>query len=143
MMILARIGREKTVHDTFCGRLRELRRKNGYTQASLAKALGVSQTTISSWEAGSWVPNFDNLERIAKIFGVPVGYLLGEEETCEVGKSCNACVSRFICPIQNRTCDGYNDENFFWALIKLHFPFQDEMIDQKRKLIKSLQKEKK
>lgn len=131
------------MHDTFCGRLRELRKKNGYTQASLAKALGVSQSTVGNWEAGSRVPNFDNLERVAKIFGVPAGCLLEEEETtCEVGKSCNACVSRFICPIQNRTCDGYNDENLFWALIKLHFPFQDEMIDQKREFIKSLQKEK-
>lgn len=128
--------------DMICSRLRELRRKNGYTQSGLAKALGVSQSKVSNWEAGIRKPNFDTLERIAKILGVTVGYLLGEEETCEACKSCNACVSRFICPIQDRTCDGYNDENLFWALIKLHFPFQDKMIDQKRELIKSLQKEK-
>ena len=127
----------------FCDKFRKLRLKNNYTQSELAKKLNVSQPTIASWEAGIRRPNLDTLERITRLFGVPVGYLLGEEETCEVGKSCNACVSRFICPIQNRTCDGYNDENFFWALIKLHFPFQDEMIDQKRELIKSLQKEKK
>ena len=128
--------------DMFGDRLKELRKKNGYTQTSFAKALGVAQTTVGNWEAGTREPNFDTLERIVKILGVPVGYLLGEEKTCEVGKSCNACVSRFICPIQDRTCDGYNDENLFWALIKLHFPFQDEMIDRKRELIKSLQKEK-
>ena len=128
--------------DMICSRLRELRRKNGYTQSGLAKKLNVSQPTIASWEAGIRRPNLDTLERITRLFGVPAGYLLGEEETCEAGKSCNACVSRFICPIQNRTCDGYNDENLFWALIKLHFPFQDEMIDQKREFIKSLQKEK-
>lgn len=133
----------KAMSDMICSRLRELRRKNGCTQSDIATILGVSQSTVGNWEAGIRKPNFDTLKRIAKIFGVPAGYLLGEEETCEVGKSCNACVSRFICPIQNRTCDGYNDENLFWALIKLHFPFQDEMIDQKRELIKILQKEKK
>ena len=36
--------------DMVCGRLRELRRKNGYTQSGLAKALGVSQATVGNWE---------------------------------------------------------------------------------------------
>lgn len=36
--------------DMVCGRLRELRRKNGYTQSGLAKALGVSQSTVGNWE---------------------------------------------------------------------------------------------
>lgn len=58
-----------------------------------------------------------------------------------ISKTCSTCVSRFICPINYRTCDGYNDENVFWGLIKLHFPFQDKAIDQKREFIKSLQKE--
>lgn len=32
--------------DMVRSRLRELRRKNGYTQSGLAKALGVSQSTV-------------------------------------------------------------------------------------------------
>lgn len=58
-------------------------------------------------------------------------------------KSCATCVSRFICPNNYRPCGGYNDESLFWGLIKLHFPFQDDVIDRKREFIKSLQKENK
>ena len=48
--------------DMVCGRLRELRKKNGYTQSGLAKALGVSQSTVGNWEAGIRRPNLDTLE---------------------------------------------------------------------------------
>ena len=66
--------------DMFCCRLRELRRKNGYTQSSLAKALGVSQSTIGNWEAGIRLPNLDTLERITHLFGISVGWFFGEQE---------------------------------------------------------------
>lgn len=66
--------------DMFCCRLRELRRKNGYTQSSLAKALGVSQSTIGNWEAGIRLPNLDTLERITHLFGISVGCFFGEQE---------------------------------------------------------------
>ena len=66
--------------DMFCCRLRELRRKNGYTQSSLAKALGVSQSTIGNWEAGIRLPNLDTLERITRLFGISVGCFFGEQE---------------------------------------------------------------
>lgn len=71
----------------FCDRLRELRRKNGYTQASLAKALGVAQTTVGNWEAGIRQPNFTTLKRLAKIFNVSVDYLLGRDDEKDTGKS--------------------------------------------------------
>lgn len=58
-----------------------------------------------------------------------------------IGATCDTCVSRFICPNNYRPCDGYNDENLFWAFINLHFPFQEKEIEGKRKFIKSLQKE--
>ena len=54
-------------------------------------------------------------------------------------KSCSNCVSRFICPNNYRTCDGWNDEDMFWALIRLHFPNDD--IDRRRKFLKSLRAE--
>lgn len=66
--------------DMICSRLRELRRKNGYTQSGLAKKLNVSQPTIASWEAGIRRPNIDTLERITRLFGVSVGWLFGEQE---------------------------------------------------------------
>ena len=36
----------------FGERLKELRKKNGYTQISLAIELGVSKGTIAMWEVG-------------------------------------------------------------------------------------------
>lgn len=58
------------MNDMICSRLRELRRKNGYTQSGLAKALGVSQSTVGNWEAGIRRPNLDTLERITRLFGI-------------------------------------------------------------------------
>ena len=66
--------------DMVCSRLRELRRKNGYTQTSFAEVLGVSQPTVSNWEAGTQEPNFDTLKRITRLFGVSVGWLFEEQE---------------------------------------------------------------
>lgn len=37
-------------------RIRDLRRKRGWTQARLARQLGVSVTTVSRWETGSTQP---------------------------------------------------------------------------------------
>ena len=39
----------------FGTRLKELRKKNGYTQVTLAEKLGVSKGTIAMWEVGVWV----------------------------------------------------------------------------------------
>ena len=56
-------------------------------------------------------------------------------------KKCDNCVSRFICPTKGTACMGWNDENLFWAFINLHFPFQEEKINEMRAFIRNLQKE--
>ena len=58
-------------------RLRELRKKRGFTQAELAERLGVPQTTYSSWETETCQMNYETLIRLAVVFGVSVDYLLG------------------------------------------------------------------
>lgn len=55
-------------------------------------------------------------------------------------KSCENCVSRFICPNNYRTCAGWNDEGLFWGLLKLSFP-NGERVDHMREFIKSIQTE--
>ncbi len=50
--------------------LRALRVANGLTQVELAKLLGTSQTTISSWEKGESVPNGKNIKKIADFYSV-------------------------------------------------------------------------
>lgn len=61
----------------FSSRLKELRKENNYTQVTLAKAIGVSQQTVGKWEARGSEPDFDTLNKIAKIFNVSVDYLTG------------------------------------------------------------------
>lgn len=63
-----------------------LRKNRGLTQEELAKALFVSRTAISKWEAGRGLPNPDSLVAMAKFFDVTVDDLLGKEELSSLGK---------------------------------------------------------
>lgn len=50
--------------------LKAMRVNQGYSQFELCKKLGVSQTTISSWEQGKTKPNSKNIYELAKIYSV-------------------------------------------------------------------------
>jgi transcriptional regulator with XRE-family HTH domain len=50
-------------------RLREWRRSRNYTQAEAAKALGVSQPTLSDYERGTKQPRIAQAARIAERTG--------------------------------------------------------------------------
>lgn len=52
--------------------LANVRREKGYTQSKLAKALGVSQGLISTFENGANKPTEEMLKRISEILGVPI-----------------------------------------------------------------------
>ena len=58
-------------------RLQELRKDNNISQAELAKILGVSHYTISSYECNRSDPDDNSKIKIAKLFDVSVDYLLG------------------------------------------------------------------
>lgn len=57
--------------------IRELRKRKGYTQETLAQALNVVRQTVSKWEKGYSVPDADMLEKMAEVFDVEVSELLG------------------------------------------------------------------
>lgn len=60
-------------------RLTELRKKLGMTQQQLALTLNSSQQSISKYERGAAdIPN-DMLAEMAKLFKVPIDYLLSNE----------------------------------------------------------------
>lgn len=61
-------------------KVKELRKKNGYSQEKLASILNVHQTAISQWETGRTSPDIAIAEQIADLFGVTIGYVLGKEE---------------------------------------------------------------
>lgn len=58
--------------------VRELRKKKGIQQKELALTLGVSQPTISDWEANKKDPSGDRLKRLANYFGVDELVILGK-----------------------------------------------------------------
>lgn len=62
---------EKLVH---------LRKEKGLTQLELAEAVNVSRQAVSKWESGGGIPSTENLLGLSELYGVPVDYLLNEEE---------------------------------------------------------------
>lgn len=58
-------------------RLKELRKKAGYTQDDLAKMIGISKRTIQNWEDGVSSIKENKLKILCKTFGVDMPYMLG------------------------------------------------------------------
>ena len=54
-----------------------LRRERGITQEELARALGVSNQSVSKWESAQCCPDISLLPEIADYFGVSVDALMG------------------------------------------------------------------
>lgn len=71
--------REKKVEflKVFAERLKQERKKRGWTQPDLAKASGVSIYTIEQYERQLAVPKIDVLLKIAKALDVSIDYLMG------------------------------------------------------------------
>ncbi len=61
-------------------RLKELREKAHLSQASLAKKIGVSQSTVGMWESGRNKPKNAQLVMLSTLFGVSADFLLGIED---------------------------------------------------------------
>ena len=64
----------------FSEKLCTLRRQAGMTQAELAERLGISKSAVSMYERGNREPELDLLQRMADLFGVSAGVLLGRED---------------------------------------------------------------
>lgn len=63
--------------------LKELRNENNLTQEQLAEKLGVSRRTVSRWETGSNMPDFDILIEMADYYDVDMRELLDGERKSE------------------------------------------------------------
>lgn len=57
----------------------KLRKLNNLTQEQLAEKVGVSPQAVSKWENGLSCPDITLLPTIAKLFGITVDELLGDE----------------------------------------------------------------
>lgn len=70
----------------FAERIKELRRKNGMTQAAAGKIIGLGQDSISVYERGLNYPEVRNLMILADYFGVSTDYLLGRTDNPEINQ---------------------------------------------------------
>ena len=61
----------------FSERLTETRKDRGYTQQSIADALGVERTRYTKWESGKSYPSFDILVSICDLLNISADYLMG------------------------------------------------------------------
>lgn len=61
----------------FPQRLKELRKRSGFSQKSLSVQLGVSQQAVGKWETGRSSPDPDTLARLAALLGTSIDDLMG------------------------------------------------------------------
>ncbi len=64
----------------FHNRLREMRKKCGFTQQNMADKLGISLNAYQKYEQAERSPSLDSLIVIADIFHTSTDYLLGRDE---------------------------------------------------------------
>jgi transcriptional regulator with XRE-family HTH domain len=75
-MILANLHKRGGVS---VNRAKELRQRAGMQQKEVAVAIGVSRPTVSEWEHQKKDPSGDRLLKLAELFDVSTGVILGLE----------------------------------------------------------------
>ena len=67
--------------DDFAVRLLKLMTRERLTTVQLAKAAGITPSSIYAYERGNFTPSYSALIRLAKTFNVSTDYLCGLKET--------------------------------------------------------------
>ena len=93
--------------------LKELRGEKAITQEQLAEMLGVSNRSISRWENGATMPDFDLLIQIAKYFEVEIEEILDGERK---GENMNPQTEETLLKISDY---NNNEKEFFTKRIRL------------------------
>lgn len=55
-----------------------LLRERGVRAADVARATGITTTTLSAWKNGKYEPKNDKIQKIAEYFGVPITYFFDD-----------------------------------------------------------------
>lgn len=69
---------------SFADKIKLIREQLGITQAQLARDLGLTRSSVNSWEMGLSVPSTPYIIELAKLFNVSTDYLLGLEHCATV-----------------------------------------------------------
>ena len=71
---------------TYSEKIVKLRKANGYSQETFAKAVGVSRQAVYKWEAGISYPEAEKLIEIKKLLGIKIDDLLDDSYEVVVEK---------------------------------------------------------
>ena len=62
-------------------KLKEIRKRFGLSQESLAEIMNVSRQAITKWESDEGLPDVSNLQELSKVFNLTVDYLLDDDNS--------------------------------------------------------------
>lgn len=62
-------------------KLKEIRKRFGLSQESLAEIMNVSRQAITKWETDEGLPDVSNLQELSKVFNLTVDYLLDNDNS--------------------------------------------------------------
>ena len=63
--------------ENFPSRIREARKRAGYTQAQIAEITQISQSSIAKYETGELEPTLEKLGTLAQFYNISINWLLG------------------------------------------------------------------
>lgn len=72
--------------DDMKNRLKELRKRRGYTQLSLQMQTGIEQALLSKFETGERIPPTETLIRLAEFYDVSIDYILYRTDNPEINR---------------------------------------------------------
>ena len=62
-------------------KLKNIRKRFGLSQESLAEIMNVSRQAITKWESDEGIPDVSNLQELSKVFNLTVDYLLDNDNS--------------------------------------------------------------
>ena len=71
---------QENENDLFSQRLREIRKRSGVPQSSIATYLSITVSAYSIFETGKGKPSYTRLIALADYFGVSLDYLVGRSD---------------------------------------------------------------
>ena len=66
-------------------KIKNARKKMGYTQEELGEKIGVQKSAVAKWERDKGLPDVDNLKTLATLLNVSIDYLLDNGESLDNG----------------------------------------------------------
>lgn len=76
-------------------KIKEMRKQMNISQEMLGEILNVSRQAITKWETDVGVPEVYNLQELAKVFGVPIDYLLSDKSNSYETKQLDIDITKY------------------------------------------------